>query len=442
MENPFLKITLRLLGALVLAGASTFSATAQSPVTQAQAAQRVGELLNAGDYGTLDAVLPSVRDSLPASLAALSDALTAYHSGRHAESNAAIAKLEEYTDELGRETVLNMHHFAIYNYLVLNDYAAASDTIRQLLDCLPADAGEARRSLEDFGRWMKALANWPATTLHRPEGEAVIPIEIQQAGRGEHLLLDVEMNGRTEPFIFDTGCSGANFISESAAARLGVRILADSIPVTGMVTAYTRVGVADSLRIGEIVVLHPTFIVAPDSISGLGVSGLVEAVLGTDIIRAMGEVRIEVKQRRIVLPAVPSAAPAHRNLNFDIGKYDLTCTQDGTPLILHFDTGNVKSTLSQRYYNTYRRHVRRTGKKTTSLTGGFGGTRELTVRTLPHITLHCGGHPITLHNITVTLRGKDMDAARDHEYGSLGLDFITACDRVVIDLGRMFVRTE
>ena len=35
-----------------------------------------------------------------------------------------------------------------------------------------------------------------------------------------------------------------------------------------------------------------------------------------------------------------------------------------------------------------------------------------------------------------------MDAQRGNEDGSLGVDFLTACDAVVIDLGRMFVRTE
>lgn len=427
--------------ALLLVCAAPSPAEAKAPPSAAEAARQVAALLDAGDCLTLQELLPALRDSLPPPLALLSDALTAHHGGRFARSNEAIARLDEYAEELGPETLLGMRSLAIHNFRALDDYAGASRAIRALIGQLPDGAAEARRSLEAFDRWMSALAAWPATTLRRPAAETAIHAELRKVGRGEHLLVEAEANGCTEPFIFDTGCSGSNFLTLRAARRLGVRIVADSVPVTGMTTSYVRIGVADSLRIGELLVLHPTFLVAP-SISDNGEEGLAEAVLGSDVIRAMGEVRIEARNGRIVLPAEPSPEPPSPNLGFDGGQYHLYCTHNGERLRLHFDTGNVKSTLSSRYYDRHRRAVRRAGRRTTSTQGGFGGIRELEVRILPHITLCCGARSVTLRDIAVTLRGKEMDAQRGNEDGSLGVDFLTACDAVVIDLGRMFVRTE
>ncbi len=432
MKNLLLCLLLPLLCSAAPAGA-------QTPTSAAEAARQVASLLSVGDYRTLQEVLPAVRDSLPAPLALLSEALTASHGGRFARSNEAIARLDAYTEELGPETIRAMRSIAVCNYRALNDYAGASRTIREILGSLPDDDTEARRSFETFDHWMSALAGWPATTLRRPAEETVIPVEIRRVGRGEHLLVEAGLNGRTEPFVFDTGCSGSSFISRNAAQRLGVRIVADSVPVTGMTTSYVEIGVSDSLRIGELLVLHPTFLVAP-SLSDE--EGLAEAVLGSDIIRAMGEVRVEARNGRIVLPAEPSPASASPNLGFDGGQYRLYCTQDGERHCFHFDTGNEKSSLSSRYCGRHRREVRREGRKSTSKQGGFGGTRELEVRVLPSFTIGCDTRPITLRDITVTLRGKSMDAEHGTEDGSLGVDFLTACDAVVIDLGRMFVRTE
>lgn len=427
------------LGLLLVCSAA--SPAGNPPPSAAEAVSRVSALIDTGDYTALQEVLPAVRDSLPRSLALLSDALAAYHGGRFAESNRAIAGLDEYAEELGAEILLGMQSIAVYNFRALNDYAGACRTLRRIIGLLPADAAGVRLSLETFERWMSALAEWPVTTIRRPAEECVIPVEIRKVGRGEHLLVEAKMNGITEPFIFDTGCSGSNFISRSAASRLGIRIVADSVPVTGMTTSFTEIGVADSLCIGDILVLNPTFLIA-SSISDKDEEGLADAVLGSDIIRALGEVRIEAGKGRIVLPAHPSTKPVSQNLGFDSGQYHLFCTQNGERLRFHFDTGNVKSTLSSVYYDKHRCQIRRTGRRTTSTQGGFGGIRKIKVRTLPHITLCCGTRPVTLRDITVTLRGKSMDAEHGNEDGSLGVDFLTSCNAVTIDLGRMFVCTE
>lgn len=435
-----LRIVLLLLSGLLC----TPSLRAQRP-TSDQACMHVANLLMEGDYIGVARCYPALRDSLAPVLRAMSEATTAYIAGRPAESNAAIRRVAgEYAAQAGPQNVVNLLNLAVSNYRALNDYAGASRTLRAMLALLPEEIralDDTRASLRAFDRWISTLATWPATTVRRPAAQTVIPLEARKTGRGEHLVLDAEVNGHTEPFVFDTGCSGSCFISEAAARRMGVRTVADSIRVSGMSTLYAKAGVADSLRIGRITVLHPTFIIVPE-MSDESVAGLCEAIVGTDIIRALGEVRIEAGRGRIVLPATPSDPPQEPNLIFTDGLYYLDCLRNGQRLLFQFDTGNVKSTLTRKFYADHRSEIRPQGEKTTSVQGGLGDTRELEVYLLPELTLATPQRDVTLHDITVNIREKGMATERDFESGSLGVDFLRACDAVTIDLGRMFVRTE
>lgn len=418
----------------LLAVCCTLRLAAQPPRSAAEADSLVGTTINAADYDRLTEIMPQLRDSVSTPMQILADALTGYHFGRPARSNAAIERLAGFGEVFGAELLLGMRNIAIYNCWTRGDYAG----VLRHLHAIVAAAPQTAPSLANMERWMTALEKWPATAVERPAGEVVIPAAIRKVGRGEHLTLNVQMNGRSEPFIFDTGCTHANFISTAAAERLGVRIIADSIVVSGMSDGMVRLAVADSLRIGPLRVLHPTFLVA-DTISSMTDDGLCEAVLGTDIIRAMGEVRIEPASRRIVLPATPSEAPIRPNLHMDGGQYHLTCLYGDERLRLHFDTGNVKTDLSPRFHERFCEHLEYFGRKTTTR-GGFGGVREFEVITLPHLTLEGTGRPVTLHEVEVSCEGR-MNADREQIDGTIGMDFLTGGEAVTIDLERMFVRT-
>ncbi len=354
-----------------------------------------------------------------------------YAAGRFAESNITIDSLLDNYPEISKKELSAYLNKKLDNCRALNDYAGASRTLHGLIQLYPNEP-----SMLAFDRWMQRMSDWPATTVERPQGNDTIPVEIHKMGRGEHLRVDVQMNGLTEPFIFDTGCANQNFVSETMAKRLGIRILTDSIGMAGQGRGYTKAGVADSLRIGDIVVRHPTFIITPDD--DPSAQNGVEAVLGNAIIRALGELRIEADKGRIVLPAKPSEAPQEQNLTFDHGQYYLS-TADGQ--VFHFDTGNVKTTLSSVYFDKNRRSVRHEGKKSTSTSGGFGGIATKKVYVLPQFTFDVPQRDVTLHDVTVDLQ-KVMAVETDYELGNIGVDFLRSCDAVTIDLQRMFVRTE
>ena len=417
-------------------------AQAQTP-TPEQANTRVAELLNTADYVTLAAELPAVREMVIKPLLALADALVAHYEGRFEDSNRAIEEVARYPEELGQGTVFGMSNYALINNLCIEDYAQGAEVTRQLLEALPdtAEAEASRRGLLSLQRWMQALAEREKVEVVRPQKDVLIPVERRPIGRGEHLIVKATANGVSEDFIFDTGCSHANFISREVAERMGVEIVADSIITQGVGgSGYVQLGVLPEMRIGDVLIKNPTFLVAEQFIpEHVEVEGMCEAALGTHIIRKLGEARYERDAERMVLPAKPSATE-QRNIVCDNGTYYLVCHQAGERLLLHFDTGNVKSQLSPRYFTRFQHQVEaKGGDVERSRSGGFGGVVWSDVRTMPRVELQVGDKSVKLHKVAVDMPNGTPPMNYD---GAVGVDLLTASKVVTFNLDKMFYRID
>jgi hypothetical protein len=164
-----------------------------------------------------------------------------------------------------------------------------------------------------------------------------------------------------------------------------------------------------------------------------------DAVLGTHIIRKLGEVRYERSASRMVLPSKPGAIVEH-NIVCDNGTYYLVCHLAGEQLLLHFDTGNVKSQLSSRYFTRFQRQVEAEGGDVErSRSGGFGGVVWNDVRTLPSVELQVGSKRVTLQQVAVDMPNGTPPMNYD---GAVGVDLLTASERVSFDLDKMYYRID
>lgn len=412
--------------------------------------QRVAELINSSDLGALSDELPSLRGQVVKPLQALADALVAYHEGRHEDSNKAIAELSEYAPELGSEVVFNMLQLSVYNYLMSENYAEGAQIVDLILQTLPEgdSSAESRESLEATQRWMSALAAKDKVEILRPQVDVSVPFEIREMGQGEHIIVRLSTNeGQVQQAaIFDTGCSFANFISTKAAERMGVEIVAEDIIVRGFGKGYARLGILPEAKLGDVTIKNMTFLVVdklvPDNVQ---VDGMCDMVLGTHVIRKLGEIRIEVQDKLLLLPQEQSVAPQRRNLFFNAGQYYLLCRDGEEQLTLHFDTGNVKTRLSSKYFTRFQSKVEAEGGEVErSRSGGFGGVKWCDVRTLPKVKLEVECETLKLDSIAVNLptNYEDGEPFVEEYDGSAGVDFITSAQRVTLDLKRMFFRID
>lgn len=412
--------------------------------------QRVAELINSSDLVALSGELPSLRGQVVKPLQALADALVAYHEGRHEDSNKAIAEVSEYAPELGSEVVFNMLQLSVYNYLMSENYAEGAQIVDLILQTLPEgdSAAESRESLEATQRWMNALAAKDKVEILRPQTDVSVPFEIREMGQGEHIIVRLSTNGGQvqQEAIFDTGCSFSNFISTKAAERMGVEIVAEDIIVRGFGKGYARLGILPEAKLGDVTLKNMTFLVVdklvPDNVQ---VDGMCDMVLGTHVIRKLGEIRIEVQDKLLLLPQEQSVAPQRRNLFFNAGQYYLLCRDGEEQLTLHFDTGNVKTQLSSKYFTRFQSKVEAEGGEVErSRSGGFGGVKWCDVRTLPKVKLEVERETLKLDSIAVNLptNYEDGELFVEEYDGSAGVDFITSAQRVTLDLKRMFFRID
>lgn len=406
---------------------------------QTPADLRMGELLNGGDPFRLREEYPQLKDSLSIDmldLLARSQLGVAFNRPEEA-APALDSLLLLHQDALGAESTLSMAALRAMNLLNLGMYAqagaAGGDLVRALEGSLPFESYFGLVYIERIG---KALSDVPAPRLERPDRTVTVPMKYEAVGRGHHFYIPVEVNGRTHDFIFDTGCSSGCFVSEDYAAEVGLRIVADSIPVSGMSVGFVKLAAADSLRIGELVYHHPFFLVAPPD-PKVDAEFAFDGVIGYDLLRTVGEVVVDNEAGVFHFPVKPSDGEPNMYLSGNIPRVRIE--YGGEPFEMVFDTGNVKSSLDSGFAQRFPEAVAGLARHKTRH-GGFGGIEEFEAVTLPEFRFRAVGCDVVLHDTEVICDGAEGGLLLTA--GSLGADFVRSFRRLTINYERMFLRGE
>lgn len=409
-----------------------------SAYSQTQADVRMGEILNNGDLFQLRKEYPNLRDSVSIKMLNLiADAQLGI--GFNKPESAAVALdslLLHHQNEMGAETSIGMAALQGMNFLNLGMYEQAGEVGENLVNALKNSVPfEALYSFVFIEKVGKALANTPQPYLERPNQDVTVPLSVETVGRGKHIYIPVEVNGVTKDYIFDTGCSFGNFVSEKYAEEAGLKIVADSIPVSGMEIGFVKLATVDSMKIGEMIYHNPVFMVAPpdnelDSIFAF------DGVLGYHFIRDAKEIIIDNEAGRFVFPQKTSTREPNMYLSSNTPQVRIN--YNGQPFDLIFDTGNVKSDLGNKFAKTFPDAIDGLTEQSTSR-GGFGGISQIKAVTLPEFCFEAAGSTVTLHN-TEAIKNTENDSQLFS--GSLGVDFVLSFKRLVINYQNMFIRGE
>ena len=350
--------------------------------------------------------------------------------------NAAIALdslLLHHQNEMGAETSIGMAALQGMNLLNLGMYEQAGKIGEDLINALKQSAPfEALYSFVFIEKVGKALANLQKPYLERPNRDVTVPMSAETVGRGKHIYIPVEVNGITKNYIFDTGCSFGNFVSEKYAKETNLKIVADSIPVSGMEIGFVKLATADSIKIGELVYHNPVFMVAPPDNEVDSVFAF-DGVLGYHFIRDAKEIIIDNEAGQFVFPHKPSDGESNMYLSSNTPQVRIS--YNGQPFDLIFDTGNVKSDLGNKFTKTFPDAIDGLAEKITSR-GGFGGISQTKVVVLPEFHFEVAGSTVTLHDTEVI---KNTESSSQLFSGSLGADFVLSFKRLVINYQNMFI---
>ena len=406
--------------------------------SQTQADVKIGEILNSGDLFQLRKQYPILKDSVSINMLNLiSEAQLGIGFNQLGRAEAALDSLLKYhQEELGAETSIGMAALRAMNLLNLGMYSqageAGEDLVNALKDAIPFESLYSFIFIERIG---KALSICNKPYLDRPSHDIIVPMKRDSVGRGHHLYIPVEVNGITKDYIFDTGCSFGNFVSEKYAEEVGLKIISDSIPVSGMNIGFVKLAVADSLKVGELVYHNPIFMVAPpdkeiDSVFAF------DGVLGYHFIKDIKEVIIDNESMSYVFPY--QISDGEPNMFLSSNTPNVRIVYNGQPFELIFDTGNVKSDLGNKFAQMFPEALIGL-KEHESSRGGFGGISQVKTVTLPKFSFCISGQPVTLNNTEVMI---EKSAESQLFSGSLGADFVLSFKRLIINYENMFIRGE
>ena len=404
-------------------------------LTPQQANDRVSGYISEGNYGALSRELPALREAIVPHLLHLADALVAYYEGRHEESNALIDGLAQYEKELGAGVITSMRNIAYYNALALERYAEAGE----YLVAVAQNGDETQRqTIAYFQKWMDAMAKQRAVKIKPSKRDREFAIETRKVGSGSHIMLEATVGRESLEMLFDTGCCFANCITAEAAKRLGVKVVLDELPINGVAGSdNVKVGVLPKLKIGDVVIKNATFFIMDKIVDDASVERM-DAILGTHILRAMGEMQIDTQEGKVTLPAVKSEAPEQRNLSFHTGNYGIEIAFNGAKMVAHLDTGANNSHLSTLFYNQHRVMVDSSAASRATITrSGVGGGEKVEIMKVPGIALDVAGKTIVFNPISVYTRGGGSSW-----YGVMGADFLSGAGKVTLDLEKMYLRLE
>ena len=168
----------------------------------------------------------------------------------------------------------------------------------------------------------------------------------------------------------------------------------------------------------------------------------IDAVLGMDFIRRVGEIHIYLQENKIVFPVKKTALPLHgRNLLFANAYPYLKAYSNAEKLFFQFDMGNAKTDLHNVYYEKHKEELEKTGNKTPVRRGGYGGIIYVDAYQIAKFPLTVGDCDAELTDVDVLIN-ENFHYLTSNEDGSIGMDFITLFKKVIINFDEMFLIVE
>ena len=415
-----------------------------------QADMHIASLINNEEWFTLAEDLPLYSDSIQADyLRLIAEAMLAAHTNRKDEAIATLTQLlSMHQAELGTQSALN---FALLRLQMLGEqghFAEAADGIARIIAQLETAGMTETQTLHAMYKHYNDLRTLAPLSVTRPEKDITVPFRLvepqvtkreewmhgsKKAYKGNLISVPVTVHGKEHLFIFDTG-AGATFLFEKTARELELTILPDTVTINGSqkgLRAYI-----DSLQIGEITCRNVlAYVGLSDAIDTLMVG--MDAILGMDIIAALGETQLYMKKQEIVFSVRPTPMPQDIKSNLLIdGSLLLRAQRDTVPLTFHLDTGCSTAELYSDYYRKFTDNTDRTAQKDTITTFTYGQIHNEEVLLLPEVTFTVSSKSVSMEDIY--LYPSSEEYLYRHE-DRLGMDFFRQFDTVIINLKDMYL---
>lgn len=422
-----LKTTISLLLAV------TFFSCSQKTTNNA-VDKRLNSLLEKKEYFKLNDELVKNENELSEDRILYYKAFVNKAFGERVKSNENIETLfQKHKQTLNDTAIVKLLDVQAANYLYLYEYKKATTIYEQILKNYPkiidsSDVANYTNSKNLF----RTFADVKPQIVHK-----VTDLTLKSyRNKFNHLMTPVKIDTTNEDFIFDTGAN-LSTIAESQAKKMNLKIFDQSVDIGSSTQKEikSKLAVADSLYLGDILFENVLFIVMPDDqLTFPQFNYSIKGIIGFPIIHQLGEVHLN-NDGTIFIPKM-ATKKADRNMFFE-GLNPVVRVVSGTDTLqFTFDTGAGHTELSFKYYNDHKKDIEKNGQLETNQRGGAGGKVDVKEYKLSNFPIQIGQHKTTLNFIPVTLEeygfNKDFD-------GNLGQDVFLKFKSLIINFENMYI---
>ena len=420
-----------LVGILCVIGFSCSSGKTD-PVTD----QMLYALLEGKDYFRLRDKMAETKDKLSQERTMYYQAMLDHAFNRCEESNTRIEQL------LGMPSVHKVDSLVsellqvkVGNLTRMNRYRETSITLRQLIEMTDpvADSSDYADFVNMEGLW-SAVAEVPPTEIHKHGN-----VEIDSY-RDSHdmLMVPVRSGGAADEFVFDTG-AGLSTVTESVARTMGMTLYDTDVEAgTTGEKIRTKLAVADSIYLGDLLVENVLFLMVPDEALSFPEANFeIRGIIGFPVMLAMEEIHMQ-KNGKLSIPGEPGQRN-FSNLYLETLSPSVQLISGPDSLIFTLDTGATQTEISKRYYDNHKERIDATGRRSTSRRGYVGGIREVEEIILENFPFRIGSKEGVLPEATVVM---EEFSFLENSDGNLGQDVFSQFDVMILNFRSMYVDFE
>jgi predicted aspartyl protease len=310
---------------------------------------------------------------------------------------------------------------AIYNTLL--------DKYRKELDSIEAD--DYRNVMNLFG----TVAHVDPQLIHIDQDVKIAAYRNQF----NHLMAPVKCGGVEDEFIFDTGANISS-VSESCAKKMNLKVLESDVKVgtSTSIDVQTKLAVADSLYVGDILFENVIFLVVNDEEFNFpSVNYQIHGIVGFPVICQMGEIQM-CREGTIIVPKEPQKRMLANMFLYGLNPV-VQLISEGDTLLVNLDTGARGSELSKKYYEDNKEYVETLGELGSSGHGGAGGFVDIQEYRLKNFHFAVGSKSGVLPEIPVVLKKFDFNKYFD---GNLGQDVFMQFSKMILNFKYMYLDFE
>lgn len=325
------------------------------------------------------------------------------------------------------------------DYIKIYQYAQAAGTYKALLEKHRAGMkADKLADIENSYRLSSAARRIPPQTISFRKS-SIIKGTRDQAGL---LNIPVEINGQISGFVFDTGAN-ISTVTETAARKLNLKIIDARISVGTSTDAKveSKLGVAKTLIVGNIVLRNTLFLVMPDN--ALFISPLkyqINGIVGFPVIEALRKFTINRRDEISISAQNGKIAQSEPNLCLDELLPLVSGSFNNRRMTFSLDTGAATTTLYPAFYKVFDAELIKKLKAQTAKIGGAGGIKEMLAYRLPDLNLTIAGKAAKLSG--VDLLTEPINDQSRYFAGNIGQDVIKQFERMTIDFQSMQLNFE